>query len=462
MRASPWFGSERTQWLKAVVYDAYDHWLRLRTRVAADEADEIAEELEGVLSVNDPVTEAAPLAIGWPPAPLKTLLHPAIEHEGVWTSAHPDLVALRNPEAPYPFVFTFLRTDPERTYSQISITLWDPRQVSLHVVAGTQEPKSATGEVGSGLIPRDPAVLGRVVGAFNGAFQAVHGDFGMMERDTVVLPPKPFAATVVELRDGTAGFGTWPDSPTIPEEFLSFRQNMTALVQDERENPYRRHWWGGLPEGWTEESRTVRSGLCLTREGFIAYFYGNHADPKQLARAMLATRCSFGIHLDMNAGHTGFEFYRVERSPRPLTNRRLDELWEATGAVPDAPGWQFLTRLMVRKMPLMNFPRYLSRVSRDFFYLKLRTILPGPPIEPLVEGADANDGVWTMNDVAQHGWPAAVAKTTLRLDARNDEVRARVPFAEPGETDAHGRQPRLNCARKRRSFSKNMRRSFTA
>ena len=35
------------------------------------------------------------------------------------------------------------------------------------------------------------------------------------------------------------------------------------------------------------------------------------------------------------------------------------------------------------------------------------------------------------------------------------------PFAEPGEADAHV-QPRLNCARKRRSFSKNMRRSLTA
>ncbi len=35
------------------------------------------------------------------------------------------------------------------------------------------------------------------------------------------------------------------------------------------------------------------------------------------------------------------------------------------------------------------------------------------------------------------------------------------PFAEPGKADAHA-QPRLNCARKRRSFSKNMRRSLTA
>ena len=32
---------------------------------------------------------------------------------------------------------------------------------------------------------------------------------------------------------------------------------------------------------------------------------------------------------------------------------------------------------MIRGMPLMNFPRYIHREARDFFYLTLRHVLPG-------------------------------------------------------------------------------------
>ena len=73
---------------------------------------------------------------------------------------------------------------------------WDPRQVELDAVPGTEEPLSATGETGNGLIPRRPEILSRLVGAFNGAFQSTHGDFGMMSDHSLLVPPKPFAATI--------------------------------------------------------------------------------------------------------------------------------------------------------------------------------------------------------------------------------------------------------------------------
>lgn len=429
LRASPWVGSARMQWLKAVVYDAYDRYMRLRSQVVADDREVVAEELEGVLAAGaEPVPKVAD--IGWPPAPARPLLHPPLPKEGQWVQAHPDVVTLRNVDAPYPFVFTFLRTDVERAYSQISVVLWDPRQVALHMSGGTQEPKTATGEIGSGIIPRDPETIGRVVGAFNGAFQAVHGDFGMMENDRVILPPKPYGATVAALRDDTEIFGTWPQALDIPDDILSFRQNMTPVVLDGVINPYKRTWWGGVPDGWSEETRTVRSGLCLTRENFVAYFYGNHADPTQLGRAMLAVRCTYGIHLDMNAGHTGFEFYRVAKTTKPLWSKPVQEWWEATGEVMGMPGYQFMTRLMVPQMPLMNFPRYLFRVSRDFFYLTLRTLLPPEPVTPLVSGF-RDDGVWHMDDIPQHGWPPAEARTTLHLDAKAPDAVARIVEIDP-------------------------------
>jgi hypothetical protein len=212
------------------------------------------------------------------------------------------------------------------------VTLWDPRQIELDMVSGTVEPKSSTGETGTGLVPREPRVLGRFVAGFNGGFQSIHGEFGMMAHRVQYLPPKPFAATVAKLRDSSTGFGTWPESVVVPDTIVSHRQNMTPLVVDETINPYRRHWWGGVPPGWTEESRTVRSALCLTKEGFVGYFYGASLDPDVLALAMKRARCTYGVHLDMNAGHTGLEFYRVGRSGTlPDLRRRLDTVWEARG-----------------------------------------------------------------------------------------------------------------------------------
>jgi hypothetical protein len=43
----------------------------------------------------------------------------------------------------------------------------------------------------------------------------------------------------------------------------------------------------------------------MTEEKFVAYFYGASTDDVNLAEAMQRARCTYGIHLDMNAGHTG-------------------------------------------------------------------------------------------------------------------------------------------------------------
>ena len=82
--------------------------------------------------------------------------------------------------------------------------------MQLHIVAGTQEPVSATGETGRGHHPAQQGRVTRLVGAFNGGFQAVHGEFGMMAEGRVYLPPKPWAATVAVFEDGRVGMGSWP------------------------------------------------------------------------------------------------------------------------------------------------------------------------------------------------------------------------------------------------------------
>jgi hypothetical protein len=444
MRAVPWFGDKKMQLLKALAFEASDQLDQIVSTVKSTDASEaVAEELGSLYAA--PAAQGTDPETGWPPSPMKPMLDPPLKGEGKWASLEKDPFVGKNPGAPTPFVFSFIRTDRKRIYNQIFVTLWDPRQVELHPVSGTVEPRSATGETGTGEVPRRPEVMGRLVGGFNGGFQAVHGEFGMMADRVVYLPPKPFAATVAELADGSTGFGTWPESSPIPKEIVGLRQNMTPLIVDEVPNPYKRHWWGGVPPGWTQESRTVRSALCMTREGFVGYFYGAAIDPEVLSFAMQRARCVHGLHLDMNAGHTGLEFYRTApRGKLPVPKRPLEDLWEARGNVPGMEGWEFMSRRMIRFMALMNFPRYVGTEQRDFFYLTLRNILPGEPIPASIIPPEPGEGAWRTQGLEQHGWPPAIATTNLRPEPTRPGTRVgivkldprMVRAPRPGETGA--------------------------
>ena len=68
------------------------------------------------------------------------MLDPPLKGEGKWTSLTGDPFVGKNTGAPCPFVYSFIRTDRKRIYSQVFVTLWDPRQIELHMVSGTVEP----------------------------------------------------------------------------------------------------------------------------------------------------------------------------------------------------------------------------------------------------------------------------------------------------------------------------------
>jgi hypothetical protein len=243
------------------------------------------------------------------------------------------------------------------------------------------------------------------------------------------------------LKDGSTAFGTWPNRQAIPEQVRSYRQNMTVMVQDEKFNPYGRTWWGGTVPGSEDKTHTVRTGICMTREGFVAYFYGADISPDALSQAMIQARCKYGLALDMNAGHAGLEFYNVQPVDeyRPL-DRRLSHDWEAEGTVPAIDGWKFRGRRFIRGMGLMNFPRYIKREARDFFYMTLRPVLPGAAIPGgPAEAEPGKDGAWRVKGLPQHGFPYALALTeigppggalrVLKIDPRT------VRPAAPGDAD---------------------------
>jgi hypothetical protein len=424
-------GDQAMQYIKAIAFSALDVLLSSKEGLTGDTgAEDIAADL-GTDSL-EAATREIPVDpdIGFPPPPLETWVTPTLPGEGVWNPKDDDPFIHTLPGLPPTFVTSFIRSDRRRVVTRVYVVLWDPRLVQLNMMAGVAEPKSATGATGPGLIPREPAVMRRVAAAMNAGFQALHGEFGMMSDGVIYLPPKPYGATVALQRDGSTGFGTWPNDSRIPGDVLSYRQNMTPMVVDEKFNPYGRTWWGGTPADWEDRTHTVRTGICLTKEGFIAYFYGADISPGALSRAMIQTRCSYGVALDMNAGHSGFEYYKVAPADEfePL-GRHLRRKWEREGDVKYLEGWKFRARRLIGGMGLMNFPRYIQREGRDFFYLTLRSVLPGEPLKSL-DGAPAGDGdgAWRVKGLPQHGFPYAVATTSVSLPSG---VRAQVLKLDP-------------------------------
>lgn len=422
-------GPEPIAWLENRVYGIKDRLQRLRYRLmgAPNEADD-----GGSTASRRPVSAAviAELAaIGFPPPDLEPMIPDPGPGEGRWTAVVDDPFVGVYPNAAPAFAETSLRVDPERPYARVFMVAWDPRQVQLRAVSGTREPESANGAFGSGTIPRDPARLPRVVAAFNGGFQAMHGEFGMMADGIVYLPPKPYAATVGVMADGQVVMGSWLGLPEgsrvytetaamaqIPSGMVDFRQNLTSVVEGDTWNPWQRWYWGAAPVNAGEQSYVDRSGLCITREGFAIYFWGESMGPDALGEAMKRAHCERGMHLDMNSKHTQFEYYNVQPSSVPFADlgRRLSEA-EFETRYPGVRDFHARGRLLSTRMEPQSFPRYLETDPRDFFYLTLRPTLPGPNL--------ADGTRFEVRGLPQPVYPWAFARarvgaaTLLRIDA---------------------------------------------
>lgn len=378
VRDIPWVGRRKIEWLEKVWFDLNDWLARTRYDLVGD------EEEPGVprFPVDATSRGASPIP-GWPPPNMDPMLKKPRANEGVWFPVDDEGYARKTGAIPL-FYQTFFRSDPERPFARVHLAAWDPSAVELKMMAGVREPISTTGIRGEGEIPREKDgkdEIGRLVGAFNGAFQALHGEWGMTQDHKILLPPRAFGATVALWDDGRVSMGTWPHPVgEIPAGMRDLRQNVNPLVEGGKLNPYQRKWWGGVPEGVEERVITTRSGICLTTGGKLIYFWGDHLSPESLGDAMLAAGCDYGIHLDMNSGHCGFEYYRVDDSGAlpALTEEGPASLF-AEGTVPRRQDLRFRARKMVQEMGHMRFPRYVGRDPRDFFYLLVKkTIFDGP------------------------------------------------------------------------------------
>jgi hypothetical protein len=409
-------GPEPVARLESWVWTARDWYRRAAYGMFGPSKEALLAPVEATPPVR-PVVDAADAESDgsvWPPAPIRPIFKRAEPGEGQWEAvtypwlkhlgagsspppttnaafAPPQPIGPRQEPPPY-FYRTMVRPDAERPYAQVLIVAMDMRQLELDMQAGVEDPKPLTGQHGTGRIPRDPAVLSRVVGAFNGAFKTTHGAYGMMVHRRILLPPKSGAATVVVTQDGRVGLGTWPQSTAIPDDVVSFRQNLEPLVEEGKLTPSGRTQWGFSLPGTS--IMTERSGLCTTGSGQLFYLWGDEVSATTLGRAMILAGCSYGIHLDMNPHHTGFVFANF----RSAASRDYD------------------VKLLTPQMEISP-DRYIEYSPKDFFYLMLRN--PKPP----------GDLAWKEDIGAQPApnwvpsvWSALAPVASLRPDAAITQV----------------------------------------
>ncbi len=259
----------------------------------------------------------------WPPPPLLPRLTPPMDGEGQWREVAPGCWEQRLAHLRGAALHTRLRADPARPDVVTELLALDLRRLRVHVIPGSDD------DGGGGLWPE--AWRGEVVAAFNGGFQPGHGAFGLVTPAHVVRAPLDGAATLALDEQGRAWMGAW--TPRQAPRAVELRQNLQLLLDDGHVEP--QLWL--LADGRREvigHSATRRSGLCLTPGGALLYLWTPRGRAQELGEAMLAAGCERGMHLDLNAFQTGFEWLDAEagcaqRAAPAMTDHREGRWLEA-------------------------------------------------------------------------------------------------------------------------------------
>jgi hypothetical protein len=99
---------------------------------------------------------------------------------------------------------------------------------------------------------------------------------------------------------------------------------------------------------------------------------------------------------------------------------------EYEGPIEEGLGFAFRARLAVKTMAPLRFPRYLGRDPRDFFFLTLKPVLPGPA---LVLGDRAVE--FSTDGLPHAGWPHAFARAQIPLEPAGERAAAWVVRIDP-------------------------------
>lgn len=320
VREHPWVGPEKIAFLENVYFFLADVWERIAYRIAALPPNSTIPQSDAARMVV-PTQTAAPSEIT-PEAPpdnptavtakATALPQTAPQPSPTPTQAPPPQPADKRaaylpPELGLPHYSVY--PDPQRPFAKAEVITIDPSLFDLHLVAGTWEPRSTTGLVGTGMIPDDEETRRNLVAAFNGGWAAMHGAYGMMINRQIWLPPKNGIATLAWYADGRLRLGVWGKDILPSPDIVTFRQNCLPLIENGMINPElgKLSLWG---LSVSDEAVIYRSGLGQTRDGKLLYVAGNHLSARTLAQVLHQAGAYNAMQLDIDDFHVVFITYR--------------------------------------------------------------------------------------------------------------------------------------------------------
>jgi len=282
------------------------------------------------------------VGVSWPPQNI-TNRAGALEDEGIWT---PYIYDSSGRVAAYR---TFLQPDKDRPYVVTAVVVFNLNVTRLGYVIGTKEPASAANLYRSGSIPNNDKQPGVLLAAFNGGFQAQHGQFGVMYEGNIVLSGREGMGTLLLYKDGRVNLTTWDKKFYDTTEIRSWRQNGPLLVQNGEINPDTNttdkiksvDYWGATVDG---NAVTWRSGIGLSaNKQFLYYVVGPGLTVPTLAHVLKTAAAKEAMQLDINP-------YWVQFISVNVVNKQLkaNPLW------PDMSNYQ---------------ERYLGSHTSDYFYV---------------------------------------------------------------------------------------------
>ena len=282
------------------------------------------------------------IGVSWPPPNITNRIG-MLEDEGIWT---PYIYDSSGRVAAYR---TFLQPDKDRAYVVTAVVVFNLNVTRLGYVIGTKEPASAVNLFRSGSIPNNDRQAGVLLAAFNGGFQAQHGQFGVMYDGNIVLSGREGMGTLLLYKDGRVNLAPWDKKFYDTTEIRSWRQNGPLLVQNGEINPDTNttdkiksvDYWGATVDG---NAVTWRSGIGLSaNKQFLYYVAGPGLTVPTLANVLKSAGAKEAMQLDINP-------YWVQFVSVSAVNRHLktNPLW------PDMSNYQ---------------ERYLGSHTSDYFYV---------------------------------------------------------------------------------------------
>lgn len=228
--------------------------------------------------------------------------------EGIWKII---------PEAQFPnqavMAKTFLRTDPTRSYSIVSLVKINMQKLAIGVEAGTYYPGETRTLFGPGIVPQNIQQADTLLAVFNGGFQKKDGHYGMIVANKIYVPLRKDLATLLITSSGSARFITYEGEKLDPN-IVGVRQNGAFLIKDSIITSFVENGTDTWGRTTTNSMYTWRSAIGITKNGNLIYAVGNSLIPETLAKALLDAGAVNAMQLDINPYWVRFILYN------PLNN----------------------------------------------------------------------------------------------------------------------------------------------